>query len=1102
MALLDTLRYDGGQSATSLANAEDANSEGKYGIPRFGGEPHGLQEYLYRVRARAARESHMDPSEVKKLGPLGLRLLEGLRGNAFKLAQQIEVSKLGEKDGHEALLLLFEKSLKPRKDLEARELYAAGARDGGLLARQTGEAMSSYVLRRRTWWSHLQQLDDSIQVSEGILAEQMLQNSGLTDDQKLMIRTTLHGKLTVDKVGNELLNQHPRIQDRERHLPRRGFNSFRDHKKDWKGRNSHKGYGRSYQAMDEVDDNESTIPWDSQSQSLAGFTEDITWDDDDDLSYHSVDDGENFMAEYVSWYLDEGLDLESDEACALAAEALQLEYEAYSLRHSAKGKGHGGFSGQRHFEVSGSLSLQEKRARLQQLKLRTECRKCGQRGHWMGDRECPKSSGKGKSRTSSTTPSTASTSTSMSKGKKGSGKSSPKTRVVYFAMHDEENKPDQEDVSFMAWNFGRSSSGPPMSPTPAMTQPGSMTVESTATQSLVDSLYARGWTADQVLDLLLRAPTEAATAQVMDAGGWMQHPAPTSSTPTPAPSLGMPTGVIDQVLSTLHDMDVEEEEHSVPPLPSAPAPSSVDSNLTAAPATPLQEQCSHPRTTTRGTNGYYFIETCLDCNQVLKREKKTKASPFNPTPEGHTKDRALCQHYRVTWRGSNGINWRNSCLDCGKVTRGRWDDKHFPATGTTAPSRQFLLGAIGQPVQSDKHFDTRAVQEIIRSTLIVANVKSKENNDQLSLEDLHKIIDAVAVNVQLFGSDSSSTTTTAAPGPSVEPRTPPRTPPRSSTQQPESEELYFWGRRTINFGKYKGHPFWYGWQDSGYVDWCLNEVNTGSCKGMKDLADYFTEKRRKDQEEQHTTPGARAEPPRTPTRTPHYRDSPNRGYMAMGEEESVQEDQAVPEQWLVAVLDSGCNKTCHGDRWMKRYMEATDMDSSRCPLRQEACSIKGINGNVSTHGVRRLEVCFELENASGSFAVGAIDSTELVNSDAPLLLSIRDQRRLQLQMDLSDEHDKVYSKLFGGYIKVTEFNGLLGLHLLPSQAALLSSEKAFDTLEIEPELYDETELYEAKNDPDGALLTPSTALAPTSPQSSTASPKSPYLAVDEETTKV
>ena len=122
----------------------------------------------------------------------------------------------------------------------------------------------------------------------------------------------------------------------------------------------------------------------------------------------------------------------------------------------------------------------------------------------------------------------------MSKGKKGSGKGSPKTRVVYFAMHDEENKPDQDDVSFMALNFGQSSNGPPMSLTPAMPQPGSMTVLSAALQ------LSRSWTRSmpaQVLDLLLRAPTEAAPAQVMDAGGWMQHSAPTSSTPTPAPPL-------------------------------------------------------------------------------------------------------------------------------------------------------------------------------------------------------------------------------------------------------------------------------------------------------------------------------------------------------------------------------------------------------------------------------------------------------------------------------------------------------------------------------------------------------------------------------------
>ena len=385
MALLDNLRYDGGVAATISNAAEDASAEGKFGIPRFNGDPSALQEYLYRVRARAAREAHMDQSEVKKLGPLGLRLLEGLRGSAFKIAQQVTIEDLGKKEGHEQLLSLLERSLKPRKDLEARELYAAGSRDGGILSRQPGEAMSSYVMRRRAWWSYLQQLDDSLQVSENILAEQMLQNSGLTDDQKLMIRTTLHGKLSVDKVANELLNQHPRIQEREKEHHRKPFHHFaKDYKRDWKGRNG-KGYSRSYAA---IDDDETATPWDLQSQSLAGFTEDlgdVEWEDDDESYLSVTEDADHFMTEYMGWYVEEGLDLESEEACALAAEALQLEYEAYSVRSHAKGKGHGGFAGQRHFEVSGSLSLQEKRARLQQLKLKTECRKCGQKGHWSGD---------------------------------------------------------------------------------------------------------------------------------------------------------------------------------------------------------------------------------------------------------------------------------------------------------------------------------------------------------------------------------------------------------------------------------------------------------------------------------------------------------------------------------------------------------------------------------------------------------------------------------------------------------------------------------------------------------------------------------------------
>lgn len=83
------------------------------------------------------------------------------------------------------------------------------------MSRQHGEPVSSYVLRRKTWWRQVQQLDPHMAVSEGILAEQILQNAGLTEGQKLMIRTTLRGKMEVDLVGDELLDQHPRLHERE-----------------------------------------------------------------------------------------------------------------------------------------------------------------------------------------------------------------------------------------------------------------------------------------------------------------------------------------------------------------------------------------------------------------------------------------------------------------------------------------------------------------------------------------------------------------------------------------------------------------------------------------------------------------------------------------------------------------------------------------------------------------------------------------------------------------------------------------------------------------------------------------------------------------------
>ncbi len=58
-AILENLKCD-----PSFGNvqtlAEDQSSEGKFGIPRFAGQPSALQEYAFRVRSKMHRESKMD----------------------------------------------------------------------------------------------------------------------------------------------------------------------------------------------------------------------------------------------------------------------------------------------------------------------------------------------------------------------------------------------------------------------------------------------------------------------------------------------------------------------------------------------------------------------------------------------------------------------------------------------------------------------------------------------------------------------------------------------------------------------------------------------------------------------------------------------------------------------------------------------------------------------------------------------------------------------------------------------------------------------------------------------------------------------------------
>ena len=149
----------------------------------------------------------MDTEQLNKLGPLGLRLIEGLRGPALQVARNLQIDKLSAEDGASYLLKGLQTSLQPRSKQEARDLYQAGAQVGGMLSRQSTEAMSNYVLRRRAWHSAMVDLDPELTLPEGIRTEQLLLNAGITPDQQLMVRTAINGDMTWNKVCDELIAQ-------------------------------------------------------------------------------------------------------------------------------------------------------------------------------------------------------------------------------------------------------------------------------------------------------------------------------------------------------------------------------------------------------------------------------------------------------------------------------------------------------------------------------------------------------------------------------------------------------------------------------------------------------------------------------------------------------------------------------------------------------------------------------------------------------------------------------------------------------------------------------------------------------------------------------
>ena len=142
------------------------------------------------------------------------KVLEGLREEAFELARDIGADVLTQPGGLRKFVEKLRDVVFPRASEDARELFKVGQKPGSL-ARQNGESMLSYVSRRGRWWKLLRTLDGSIELSEPMRVELLLELSGLSRQEIIVIKACAPDAKSFESVAVTLVEQYSGAHLRE-----------------------------------------------------------------------------------------------------------------------------------------------------------------------------------------------------------------------------------------------------------------------------------------------------------------------------------------------------------------------------------------------------------------------------------------------------------------------------------------------------------------------------------------------------------------------------------------------------------------------------------------------------------------------------------------------------------------------------------------------------------------------------------------------------------------------------------------------------------------------------------------------------------------------
>ena len=297
--------------------------ESRQGLTVFAGDAITFHEWQFRLQIKKSL------CTAEELPALTAKVVDALRGEALSCAMEIGLAKLMESNGLDFLVQKVQERL-----TEARELLKQGMRIGAPMSRVPGEPMTSYISRRRRWWTLVHEMDYTLELSDTVQGSMMLEQAGLSRFEQNMVFTYTKGQRTMTAIAEALLEQHYDVHHRGRETPTPTGNSSSPNRR--RRRDTTRAYLAEAEPIKELTD-------------TAAYREEGISDDYDGEQDETEED-EIHETDLAALLGNSGEDPEADDALA---EALQLDaiamvaWQRFNGKGKGKSKGKGKIKGQR-----------------------------------------------------------------------------------------------------------------------------------------------------------------------------------------------------------------------------------------------------------------------------------------------------------------------------------------------------------------------------------------------------------------------------------------------------------------------------------------------------------------------------------------------------------------------------------------------------------------------------------------------------------------------------------------------------------------------------------------------------------------------------------